>query len=161
MLRIVRALSVHWRYSHVMGSLVLSHLVHRQLHSSAHQVCYEGTLVGEYEVRIYRGVRGPVVILEESASSALPLEYLSEHAVTRFLDAIPSSWVRFFERYEAGGEDMWVEVGLEEGFFFRRPCSMLAVAEALWAVVDAETLEAIGLAGSRNHGSTQWGEADR
>ena len=102
-----------------------------EVHSSAHQVRFEGSLIGEYEVRIYRGNSGPVVILQEGSSSPLPLEYLSEHAVTRFMESLPSSKGRFFERHHLGGREAFVEVINQHGQFRRDPCPPAVVAAAL------------------------------
>ena len=102
-----------------------------EVHSSAHQVRFEGSLIGEYEVRIYRGCAGPVVILQEGSSSPLPLEYLSEHAVSRFMAALPNSRGRFFERHHLGSREAFVEVINQHGQFRRDPCAAAVVAAAL------------------------------
>lgn len=101
-----------------------------EIHSSAHQVKYDNSLVGEYEVRIYRGAIGPVIVLEEGSSSPLPLEFISEMAVGRFQAQIPNSRARFFERHVVGAREAWVEVGFERGVFFRVPCQFEEVAAA-------------------------------
>jgi hypothetical protein len=102
-----------------------------EVHSSAHQVRFEGSLIGEYEVRIYRGNAGPVVILQEGSSSPLPLEYLSEYAVSRFMAALPNSRGRFFERHHLGSREAFVEVILQHGAYRRDPCPPAVVASAL------------------------------
>jgi hypothetical protein len=102
-----------------------------EVHSSAHQVRYEGSLIGEYEVRIYRGCSGPVIILQEGSSSPLPLEYLSEYAVTRFVESLPHGKARFFERHLAGAGEQWVEVSFQHGAFRRDSCTPAVVAVAL------------------------------
>ncbi len=102
-----------------------------EIHSSAHQVRYENSVVGEFELRIYRGTNGPVVILEETSSSPMPLEYVSEYSVTRFLDQVPNSTARFFERHLLANHEVWVEVGFEAGVFYRRPCQANEVIESM------------------------------
>ncbi len=109
-----------------------------EVHSSAHRVLYDSSLVGEFELRIYRGTSGPVLILEEASSSPMPMEYLSEWAVTRFLDQVPNSLARFFERHVVGSHEVWVEVGFDSGMFFRRPCHVNDLAEAI-AMGEAES----------------------
>lgn len=101
----------------------------KELHSSAHQVLFDSTLIGEYEMRIHRGVQGPVIVLEETPHSPLPLEYLSEHAVMHFQEACPNARARFFELHLVNGKDAWVEVYLEGMGCVRRQSS-LAVVEA-------------------------------
>ncbi len=102
----------------------------QELHSSAHQVLFDNTLIGEYELRIHRGVQGPVVILEETPHSPLPLEYLSEQAVLHFLEACPSSRARFFEHHLVGGRELWIEVFVEGVGCVRRPSSLAVVESA-------------------------------
>lgn len=111
----------------------MSMVLPAEVHSSAHQVRFEGSLIGEYEVRIYRGATGPVVILQVSRSSPLPLEYLSEYAVGRFLEALPNSRARFFERHVVSAAEHWVEVIAQQDAFRRDPCAPAVVSAALAA----------------------------
>lgn len=117
-------------YGRTVSPSLLSRLP-KELHSSAHQVILDNSLIGEYELRIHRGGRGPVIILVEPSSSPLPLEYLSEHAVTRFHDVCPNSRARFFEFHQLGPREVVVEVGREEGVFFRNPCRPEVLLQAL------------------------------
>jgi hypothetical protein len=108
-----------------------------EMHSSAHQVRYDNSMVGEFEIRIYRGINGPVVFFEAASSSSMPMEYLSEYAVTRFLDEIPNSRARFFERHQVpGGQEVWVEVGFEAGLFFRRPTNVVEISQVIQMLPD-------------------------
>ncbi len=107
-----------------------------EIHSSAHQVRFENSVIGEFEIRIYRGVDGPVVVVEATSRSPMPVEYLSEFAVRRFLGQIPNTYARFFERQFSGDHEVWVEVGLDGGVFFRRPCLL---SDAIEAVVSDES----------------------
>jgi hypothetical protein len=93
-----------------------------EIHSSVHQIRHDQTLLGEYEIRVFRGVTGPVVVLEAASSSPLPLEYLSERAVIRFREALPNSGTRFFERHDAALDELWAEVGYTESGFSRQRC---------------------------------------
>lgn len=81
-----------------------------ELHSSVHAVRIDGVVLGEYEMRIYRGRHGPVVVVETANRSALPIEYLSAQAVQRFCEALPGTKARFFERHRSSARDVWVEV---------------------------------------------------
>src|SRR5690242_11394607 len=93
-----------------------------EVHSSSHQVRLDNAMLGEYEIRIYRGVAGPVVVLEIARTSPLPLEYLSERAVLKFLEALPVSGVRFFERHAQADAEIWFEVGYVGQLFQRVAC---------------------------------------
>ena len=120
-------------------STVISRLP-SEIHSSAHQVKYASSLLGEYEVRIYRGVLGPVVILEAGRGSPVPLEYLSELAVRQFVETLPVAKSRFFERHLISNREVWVEVGFQrssggDNEFIRTPCSPSAVTDAVNAEV--------------------------
>lgn len=90
-------------------SSILSRLP-AELHSSAHRIALGDALIGEYELRIYRGVEGPVVLIQETTTSPLPIEYLSEEAVRRFLAALPASTARFFERHQSVAGEAFVEL---------------------------------------------------
>lgn len=107
-----------------------------EIHSSAHQVRYDNSVVAEYEVRIYRGASGPVVVLEEGPSSSLPLEYISELAVFRFQEQVPNSRARYFERHVVATREAFVEVGFERGGFFRIPCRLEDLTAALTEATD-------------------------
>ncbi|MGI8848077.1 MAG: hypothetical protein ACR2GX_07440 [Candidatus Dormibacteria bacterium] len=102
-----------------------------EVHFSVHQVRHEGTLIGEYELHIFRGFKGPVIVFEEGSNSPLPLEYLSEHAVMRFLVSLPHSQARFFERHTLGSQEHWVEVSNRDGHIRRDPCRPAVVNVAL------------------------------
>ena len=102
-----------------------------EIHSSVHQIKFDNTLIGEYEVRIYRGTWGPVVVFRETTSSALPLEYLSESGVNRFSSQVPNAMARFFELHLVAGKAIFVEVGYEDEIFFRRYCPVSSVLDAL------------------------------
>ena len=93
-----------------------------EIYSSAHQVRHDNSLLGEYEMRIYRGVEGPVVILEAGSTSPLPMEYLSERAVIKFLEVLPISHARFFERHSRGHSEILMEVGFNDRGFQRIVC---------------------------------------
>lgn len=100
---------------------VISHLP-AEIYSSAHQIRHDNSLLGEYEMRVYRGVDGPVVILEAGSTSPLPLEYLSERAVLKFLEVLPVSRARFFERHSRGHSEILLEVGFGDSGFQRLVC---------------------------------------
>jgi hypothetical protein len=104
-----------------------------EIHSSVHQIRHDQTLLGEYELRIFAGVAGPVVVLEAASSSPLPLEYLSERAVITFLEALPSSGARFFERHTTAASERWAEVGYGETGFVRAACQPAQVRAAVVA----------------------------
>lgn len=92
-----------------------------ELHSSVHQVRYEDTLLGEYITYIYPGLKGPVVVFTAASRSPLPLEYLSEHGVRRFLESLPNARLQFFERHFNASADTWVELVLRDGAWAREP----------------------------------------
>lgn len=94
-----------------------------EIHSSAHQIRQDQSLLGEYEMRIYRGTAGPVVILEAGSNSPMPMEYLSERAVSRFLETLPNETARFFERHVVNNQEIWMEVGYTGKDFFRFTCA--------------------------------------
>ena len=88
-----------------------------EIHSSAHQVRHDNSLLGEYEMRVYKGVEGPLAIVQASTTSPLPLEYLSERAILKFLEALPVSQARFFERHHPGNTEAPMEIGFSpKGF---------------------------------------------
>ena len=112
------------------GSSLLT-LMPAEVHSSAHQVRFDGSLIGEYEIRIYRGSNGPVVILQEGSSSPLPLEYMSEYAVMRFQESLPNSRARFFERHVVANRELWVEISRQGDAFRRDACKEAVLRTAL------------------------------
>ena len=93
-----------------------------EIHSSAHQIRHDQSLLGEYEVRIYQGVMGPVVLLEATSNSPMPLEYMAQRAVSRFLETLPNQDARFFERHCIADQESWEEVGFNDKVFYRFPC---------------------------------------
>ena len=102
-----------------------------EIYSSAHQVKHDNSLLGEYEMHIYRGVDGPVVVFHATATSPLPLEYLSERATLTFIESLPVRGTRFFERHTRGTAEIWIEILVQGEGFRRAVCSANDVLSAV------------------------------